>query len=148
MRSCFQLSVALCLALAAVATAAHSRPRATLDVDNFSDLAKGWTPKPTQAPLRRRLAAISRNELFARQGVNAQTCGFFNNDIASPLVCPYNLECFYQLQVHPFYWDCCTFSGSEAISSLCPPASVCLDNGQSGNNGATSKYTSGGAVLW
>ncbi|KAK6429914.1 hypothetical protein LTR95_013938 [Oleoguttula sp. CCFEE 5521] len=53
----------------------------------------GWTPRPTAPPALPHNGRISPAQLFARQEVGTETCGFFNGSPSSALTCASGYSC-------------------------------------------------------
>ena len=123
----------------AIGSATLSVPKETFAISR-GDSANGWTPKPTQAPLKRRaLGAIDSNNLLPRQ-INSHTCGYWDGNPSYPLDCGSTALCETFTNVPQPYFGCCNVVNGTVPQSECVYRGTCLSYGAE-NNGQETGYT-------
>ena len=124
----------------AIGSATLSAPKETVAISG-GDSINGWSPKPTQAPLKRRaLGAIDSNNLLARQ-VNSHTCGYWEGNPDYPYNCGTTALCETFTNVPQPYFGCCQVVNGTVPQSECVYRGTCLSYGDENNGYTTTGYT-------
>lgn len=93
---------------------ASSQPTATTTDGGRNKIE--LSPKPTA---KSQLSDLRARNLFRRQYLPSDTCGYLTGNEAYPLTCPTNSACAYNTE--EFYFGCCmTDSGGNFVTSDCP----------------------------
>lgn len=132
------------------ATLTFTQARQTTIQDDVSGLQSGWTPKPTSPPtFLPWLGAASRGQLYTRQEVNPEICGWLSGDPDKPLECGTAEVCAFYNSYETKGYVCCPTTASGSIEAgSCPYRSSCMNFGQVGNeHWGTGEFVGTDAVL-